>query len=48
MIQLNTNRKQTQSYREQTCGDQREDLGVVEGQTGSSGLADANYYIQGR
>ena len=45
---MNTNRKQTQSYREQTCGDQREDLGVVEGQTESSGLADANYYIQGR
>ena len=47
-MNINMKEKQTHRYREQTGGDQRRDMGVGEGQSGSLGLADANYYIQGK
>ena len=45
-MHINVKEKQTHRYREQTGGDQRRDMGVGEGPSGSLGLADANYYIQ--
>ena len=44
-MNISMKQKQTHKYREQTCGCQRGGT-VGEGWIGSSGLADANYYIQ--
>ena len=41
---MNLSTKQKQTHREQTYGCQRQ--GVGEGQIGSLGIVDTNYYIQ--
>ena len=44
-IDLSLKQKQTHRYREQICGPQEGEVGG-EGKNGSSGLAEANCYIQ--
>ena len=44
-MNLSTKWKQTHSHRDHTCGCQG-GTGLGEGQVGSLGLVDANYYIE--